>query len=119
MLIPVRLEISASLPALRPASQGMASTTDRNPNPTASVTSARHRVDVAEVELRLDQDRPPAVDDQVFVAIGHAQLGRVDVAEDGPDEGHGPGSGETEVTDQPPSILSSCPVTTRDSSDRK
>ena len=28
-------------------------------------------------------------------------------------------SGATDITDQPPSIVSSCPVTARDSSDRK
>ena len=32
---------------------------------------------------------------------------------------HGGASGPNDTTDQPPSILSNCPVTTRDSSDRK
>ena len=81
----------------------------------------RHPIDVAEIEVGVHLDRPPAVDDEMLVGVGDPELGRVDVAEDGSDERHAPasGSGETDTTDQPPSILSSCPVTTRDSSDRK
>ena len=83
----------------------------------------RHQVDVAEVEVGLQLDRTPAVDDEVLVGIGDAQVARVDVAEDRPDERHVPGSGrtsgDTDSTDQPPSTVSSWPVTTRDSSDRK
>ena len=71
----------------------------------------RHPVDVGQVEVGRQQDRPAAVDDEVLVRVRDAQLRRVDVAEHGPDEAH--------RTDHPPSILSSCPVTTRDSSDRK
>ena len=119
MLIPVRLRDLGELAGVAAGIAGHGVHDGPQPESDRLGHLRGHRVDVAEVELRLDQDRPPAVDDEVFVAIGDAQLGRVDVAEDGPDEGHGPGSGETEVTDQPPSILSSCPVTTRDSSDRK
>ena len=78
------------------------------------------RVDVASRKSGDELDRPPAVDDEMLVGIGHAQLRRVDIAEDGPDEGHATAArARPRSTDQPPSILSSCPVTTRDSSDRK
>ena len=71
-----------------------------------------------EEEVGRHLDQPPAVDDEVLVRVRDPELGRVDVAQHGPDERHG-GSGETETTDQPPSTLSSWPVTARDSSDRK
>jgi len=78
-------------------------------------------VEVRQQEVRRQFDGTPAVDDEVLVGVRHAELIGVDVTEHCSDERHapGPGSGETETTDQPPSILSSCPVTTRDSSDRK
>ena len=97
----------------------MASTIALRPSPAASGTSIAIAIDVAEVEVRLHLDRPPAVDDDVLVGVGDAELGRVDVAEDGPDERHAPTSGDTDTTDQPPSTLSSWPVTARDSSDSK
>ena len=77
----------------------------------------RHEVDVGVIEVGLKLCRPPAIDDQVLMGVGHPEVARVDIAEDRPDEGHG--SGETDTTDQPPSTLSSCPVTARDSSDRR
>ena len=61
-------------------------------------------------------DRPTAVDDEVLVRVGHAQLACIDVAEHRPDVAH---SGETEAIDQPPSIFRSWPVTAFDSSERK
>ena len=78
-----------------------------------------HAIHVRQEEVRRDLDRLPADDDEVLVGVGHAHVRRLDVPEDGPHERHGPGSGETDTTDQPPSTLSSCPVTARDSSDRK
>ena len=79
----------------------------------------RHHLDVGEIEVRLHQDGSSAVDDEVLVRIRDPEVRGVDVAEDSPNEGHGCASGETDTTDQPPSILSSCPVTARDSSDRR
>ena len=75
-------------------------------------------IDVGEEEVRVHLDRTAAIDHEVLVGVGDAEVGRLDVAEYGPNEAHG-ASGDTDVTDQPPSILRSCPVTVRDSSDRK
>ena len=51
----------------------------RRPGPSAvaSPTSVDHRVHVAEIEVRLHQDRPAAVDDDVLVRVGHAESRRV------------------------------------------
>ncbi len=80
------------------------------------VELAGQLVDVGEEEVRRHLDRPTAVDDEVLVRVGHAQLACIDVAEHRPDVAH---SGETEAIDQPPSIFRSCPVTAFDSSERK
>jgi hypothetical protein len=43
-------------------------------------------LDRIEPEVRMKLHRAPAVDDEVLVRIGDAQVGRVDVAEHGPHE---------------------------------
>ena len=109
---PVRRDSSASLPALRPASQGIASTIARSPSPAASADLDRHRVDVAEVEVGLHQDRPAAVDDDVLVGVGDPELGRVDVAEHGPDERHATTSRTRQLEDRAAPASRSCSAAT-------
>ncbi len=75
-------------------------------------------IDVGEEEIGGHLDRTAAVDHDVLVGVRDTQIGRRDVAEDGPNEAH-VASGDTDETDQPPSIFRSWPVTVRDSSDRK
>src|SRR4051812_46187403 len=71
----------------------------------------RHRVDVAEVEIRLHQHRPPAVDDDVLVAVRDPERGWVDVAEDRPDERHATASAGSSRT-APAARSCSCRIAT-------
>ncbi len=50
-------------------------------------------LDVGQVEVREELDRPAAVDDEVLVGIDDAELLGRDVTEDGSGEGHGDSSG--------------------------
>ena len=97
----------------------MASTAVRRPAPSRIAQLGGHAIQVRQEEIRRDLDRLPADDDEVLVCIGDPKLARVDVAQHGADERHAPASGETDTTDHPPSTLSSCPVTARDSSDSR
>ncbi len=100
-----------------------------------------HRQHVRQVEVGLELDRPPAVDDEVLVGVRDPEVARDDVAEHGPDECHRSGSGPASgsaaggavsgsagavcgsagaaVTDQPPSTARTWPVTARASSDSR
>ena len=55
-------------------------------------------VDVGEQEVRIQLDRPAAVDDEVLVGVGRAEILRFDVAEDRADEGHAASSSRTLIT---------------------
>ena len=63
----------ASIAAFRPASQGMASTTERSPSPTASATSIAIASTSAEIELRFELDRRPPSMTRCSWAVGHAE----------------------------------------------
>ena len=65
----------------------MASTTERRPEPGGRAELVDGLVHVGEQEVGRQLDHPAAVDDEVLVGVRHAEVGRRDVAEDGPDEG--------------------------------
>ena len=72
----VRRDSSASFAGLRPQSAGIASIAVRRPAAAASRSSVGHAIDVGQEEVRRQLDRPAAVDDEVLVGVGDAQLGR-------------------------------------------